>query len=84
MKNPSFKLAISNDGVVEMIYSDAAADFLEQGEAVITRASHVEPNPSGAGWIADMSPVAGPTLGPFHLRSEALAAEVEYLERLLF
>ena len=40
----------------------------------ITRASHVEPDAEGR-WLADLTPVAGPVLGPFDLRSEALAAE---------
>ena len=31
-------------------------------------------------WSADLAPVCGPSLGPFALRSEALAAEREWLE----
>ena len=46
----------------------------------IFRASHVEPSPSG-GWFADLSPVNGPLLGPFTLRSDALTAEVAWLEK---
>ena len=30
-------------------------------------------------WLADLSPVSGPLLGPFCLRSQALAAEQEWL-----
>jgi hypothetical protein len=56
---------------------------MEEGDAKVTRASHVEPNPAG-GWGADMAPVNGPMLGPFKLRSEALSAEVAYLENTLF
>ena len=52
------------------------------GHAVITRASHVEPGGDG-GWHADLSPVAGPVLGPFARRSEALAAERAWLEGAL-
>lgn len=50
------------------------------GTCTIARASHVEPHPSG-GWTADLSPSDGPTLGPFPLRSDALAAEVDWLTR---
>ena len=38
------------------------------------RASHVEPDADGR-WWADLSPVAGPRLGPFEVRSAALDAE---------
>jgi hypothetical protein len=49
----------------------------------IQRASHVEPDASGA-WWADLNPVNGPRLGPFAYRSEALTAEAEWLHQLLF
>lgn len=32
-------------------------------------------------WIADLSPVNGPSFGPFRVRAEAIAAEVDWLER---
>jgi hypothetical protein len=40
----------------------------------------VEPT-SGGKWIADMKPVDGPVLGPFSMRSQALAAERRWLEK---
>lgn len=45
----------------------------------IARGAHVEPDPEGR-WVADLSPVRGPVLGPFSLRSQALQAEQEWLE----
>jgi len=45
----------------------------------IQRGSHVDPTPDGQ-WQADLSPTGGPMLGPFPLRSEALAAESQWLE----
>jgi hypothetical protein len=54
-------------------------DLAAMGRPVITRASHVEPDASGR-WLADLSPVGGPLLGPFARRSEALAAESAWLE----
>jgi hypothetical protein len=64
-------------GGVRAVYSDALRlAFL--GRFSITRASHVEPDVEGL-WWADLSPVQGPTLGPFALRSEALAAELQWL-----
>ena len=54
-------------------------DLTALGQVSISRASHVEPDAQGR-WWADLTPVHGPTLGPFSLRSDALAAEVAWLE----
>ena len=81
MKRPKrpADLIVSFDGpAVRWIYTDEARCLLTLGEARIMRASHVEPLPAG-GWTADLSPVNGPTLGPFTTRTAALAAEVKYL-----
>jgi hypothetical protein len=58
---------------------DEAIDLHALGSVTISRGSHVEPNDAGQ-WVAELSPVQGPLLGPFDLRSEALAAEREWLE----
>ena len=45
------------------------------------RYSFVQPVPTDDGqWTADLSAVSGPVLGPFPLRSDALAAEVDWIE----
>ncbi len=72
---------VEPDGTVATVYTEAI-DLTEIGRASITRASHVEPTPDGA-WTADLSPVGGPVLGQYALRSEALAAEVAWLEAWL-
>lgn len=75
----SAEVLIAPDGTVRFIYSDALAPLANGlGRVEIARASHVEPTREGL-WTADMSPVHGPILGPFALRAEALAAEVQYL-----
>lgn len=75
------QLAIRPDGTATAIYGEEIAlDAI--GRVEIRRASHVEPAPDG-GWLADLSPVAGPVLGPFTRRSEALAAEVAWLSARL-
>jgi hypothetical protein len=74
-------LLISSSGNVRCIYGEAIS-LQELGTVSIHRASHVEPDASG-NWLADLSPVAGPVLGPFSRRSEALAAEVAWLEQHL-
>lgn len=68
---------ISSDGHLTFVYDDALAELIQGGDAHVARVSHVEP--AATGWAADMSPVAGPVLGPFPLRSEALAAERDWL-----
>ena len=72
-------LVVNPLGLVRTIY-DEALDLAALGRPVITRASHVEPDASGR-WLADLSPVSGPLLGPFDRRSEALAAERDWLRR---
>jgi hypothetical protein len=73
------KLLVRPDGTVRALY-DETIDLAVLGQATITRASHVEPDDQGR-WLADLSPVHGPVLGPFAHRSEALQAERTWLER---
>ena len=75
------QIVIKPTGVFISIYDDAL-DYGEFGKPQIRRASHVEPTTDGQ-WIADMSPINGPILGPFDKRSEALDAEIECLNQLL-
>jgi hypothetical protein len=71
------QLVIKPDGQVRCLYGEEI-DLTALGSLVISRASHVEPDAQGR-WYADLSPVAGPRLGPFSLRSEALLAEQQWL-----
>ncbi len=71
------EIIIRSGGVSNCIYSEALA-LCSFGKLTITRASHVEPTADGK-WLADLSPVHGPALGPFEQRSDALNAEVEWL-----
>lgn len=74
------ELVVSPNGTTRSIY-DERLDLKNVGRISIARASHVEPSPSGR-WLADLSPVDGPsTLGSFDKRSEALAAEVAWLQK---
>ncbi len=74
-------LRIDPDGTVTGIYGEAIDWHVFGLDLDIRRASHVEPSDSGSAfWFADLAPVGGPKLGPFARRSEALAAEVEWLE----
>jgi len=72
------EIVITPSGAARAIY-DEAIDLAAIGSLTIRRASHVEPDDSGQ-WFADLAPVSGPRLGPFALRSEALAAELDWLE----
>ena len=72
------RLIVEANGQVRGIYGEEIAlDAL--GSPRITRASHVEPDAQGR-WLADLAPVGGPILGPFERRSDALEAEVAWLE----
>jgi hypothetical protein len=75
------QLFITPHGTVVCIYSEAL-DLTPLGSLSITRASHVEPDRQGR-WQADLSPVGGPLLGEFRTRSEALAAEIAWLQQHL-
>ena len=72
-------LIVAPCGQLRHIYNDQL-DLTQLGRATISRASFVEPDSSGQ-WLADLSPVGGPILGPFPKRAAALAAEVEWLEQ---
>ncbi len=72
------QLVIAPDGTLRCLYSEVL-DLRALGRPTIRRASHVEPDEHGR-WVANLAPVRGPLLGPFILRSEALAAEVRWLE----
>ena len=72
------QLVIQPDGSLKCVYGEAI-DLHALGQVGISRGSHVEPDEHGQ-WLADLSPVSGPVLGPFPARSEALEAEVAWLE----
>jgi len=72
---------IRPDGHAFVIYNELVR-LSALGPSSIARASHVEPDSAGQ-WWADLAPVLGPRLGPFLLRSQALAAEAVWLEEHL-
>ena len=72
------ELIVEPDGTLRCIYSEEI-DLHALGTPTVSRASHVEPYEHGR-WLADLSPVGGPFLGPFDSRSQALTAESEWLE----
>ena len=71
------QLMIDKSGAVRCIYGEEI-DLAAIGPLSIARASHVEPDEAGL-WFADLSPVGGPSLGPFVSRSQALTAEQVWL-----
>jgi hypothetical protein len=72
------QLLVTSTGAIRCLY-DEVIDLTVFGSATITRGSHVEPDAEGQ-WWADLAPVAGPKLGPFPRRTEALDAERHWLE----
>ena len=77
----SLAFTVDASGTVRCLYDERLAlpVLTSLGPLTIERASHVEPTSDGR-WTADLSPVGGPTLGPFDLRSAALAAEVRWID----
>jgi hypothetical protein len=71
------ELFVAADGQIQVLYGEEIP-LAEFGGLSICRASHVEPDHSGA-WLANMAPVGGPALGPFPRRSQALDAERQWL-----
>lgn len=72
------ELIITTQGQAHCVYSEVI-DLQAMGSLTIHRASHVEPDEQGRWWV-DLSPLGGPQLGPFDLRSTALRAEVGWLD----
>lgn len=72
------QMIINTAGIVACLY-DETIELAAIGQLTIARASYVEPMADGQ-WCADLSPVGGPQLGPFAVRSQALAAEIAWLE----
>ena len=73
------ELLIELGGRARCIYGETI-NLARLGTLTICRGSHVEPDERGQ-WVCDLSPVLGPTLGPFVSRSEALTAEVAWLSQ---
>ena len=73
------ELVINSSGDSRCVYGEEV-NLSELGRLSIQRGSHVEPNADGQ-WTADMSPVQGPQLGPFDCRTQALEAEVAWLNQ---
>jgi hypothetical protein len=72
------QLVIDPAGQIRALYSEDF-DLATLGRPRLSRASFVEPDREGR-WHADLRPLIGPVLGPFARRSQALAAEVAWLE----
>ncbi len=76
------ELRIDRQGQIACVYSEEI-DLALLGALSVRRASRVEPDETGW-WWADLLPLAGPRLGPFARRSQALAAELTWLGNYLF
>ncbi|MEW4561491.1 hypothetical protein AB1K70_03135 [Bremerella sp. JC770] len=72
------QIVITPGGAIRCLY-DESLNLNLLGKVQISRGSQVEPDETGQ-WFADLAPVGGPSLGPFAKRTEALAAEVAWLE----
>ena len=75
----TLELFVAADGTAKCLYGETL-NLASLGSLRIERASHVEPDDRGR-WMIDLSPVDGPTLGPYPTRSHALSVEAEWLLR---
>lgn len=71
------RLRVESDGTILGLY-DEKLDLSAMGNLVIQRASQVEPQ--GDTWTVDLALSDGPILPGFAKRSEAIQAEVQWLE----
>ena len=82
MSQTRYKMSINPETAeLKFIYSDELHALVTSGPSKTERVSNVEPTKDGKQWEATMRD--GTVLGPFDLRSEALAAEVKYVEEKL-
>lgn len=72
------QIVVASNGDIRCVY-DEALELGNLGSLTIRRGSHVEPDHAG-NWLADLAPVGGPRFGPFAKRSDALTAEVAWLQ----
>lgn len=72
-------LFVRPDGTAQCLYAENIP-LAELGALQIKRASHVEPDAAG-GWTADLRPSGGPFMVGFRTRSDALAAEADWLNK---
>ena len=73
-------IAVSISGEVSFIYDEELEALEKSGASSTSRASNVEPEGDGT-WTADFSPIGhNVRLTGFKKRSEALAAEKQWLE----
>jgi hypothetical protein len=70
-------MTVAPDGTMRCLYTEEI-DLSAIGNMAIQRTSNVNPDDMGQ-WWAEILP-DGPLLGPFAKRSEALAAEIDYIE----
>jgi hypothetical protein len=71
------ELIVSPRGEITTIYSEVI-NLAALGLQRVQRASQVEPDAEGRWWA---QVIDGPHLGPFERRSEAIAAEIDWLTR---
>jgi hypothetical protein len=75
-------LVVDCHGGIRCLYTEAF-DLATLGSLTIRRVSQIEPDHSGY-WWADLKALGGPRLGPYTRRSEAISAEVTWVEHYLF
>jgi len=71
------QVRIDPKGTILALYQETL-DLGQLGPSEIHRASHVEPE--GDLWTVDLAPIVGPRIGGFLNRSDAIQAEIDWIE----
>jgi hypothetical protein len=76
------KIVINKTGTVQFVYNESVLGMLDKtdNDKRIRRASQVEPDQIHPGeWYADLTKSGGPILKGFKKRSDAIKAEIDWL-----
>lgn len=76
----SIMIILVDGAKIQTLYNEEF-ELTDIGRVELKRASHVDPIENK--WYVDLSPVDGPIWGGFKKRSQALKAEVEWIESKL-
>jgi hypothetical protein len=81
-KNNEATIVTGPTGTFIEVYSDDLPNLKTEWDVKIKRAIYVDV--CEGGWVADMSILNGPQLGPYRSRQDALDAEVDWIDEMYF
>lgn len=91
--NKEISVIIEKDGTLRFLYDYNSQEgqllsdeLIKDTNAHIERRSHINPKvtENGVKWFVDLSPSAGPELGPFESRAIAIEEEIAWINNNWF